>query len=109
MGIRASLMIPSLPWRSALEADLISAIAIHFLAGLVAGSIFAVRTLLILVGFVLIGCVGVTILRGVSTGVLWSVGSLVAVQAGYLGGVYVRSFLEHVGIAVPQAQPRRPS
>jgi hypothetical protein len=83
--------------------------AFHFLAGSVAGSIFAVRTLVILVGFVLIGCVGVTILRGLSTGVLWSVGSLVAIQAGYLAGIYVRSFLEHVGIAVPQAQPRRHS
>jgi hypothetical protein len=88
---------------------LISAVAFHFLVGLVAGSIFAVRTLLTLVGFVLVGCVGVTILRGVSAGILWSVGSLVAVQAGYLGGIYVRSFLEHVGIAVPHAQPRRHS
>jgi hypothetical protein len=89
-----------------LEADLISAIIFHFLAGLVAGSIFAVRTLMTLVGLVLIGCVGVTILRGISAGIIWSVGSLVAVQAGYLAGIYVRSFLEHVGIAVPQAQPR---
>lgn len=87
--------------------DLISVVAFHFLAGLVAGSIFAVRTLLTLVAFVLIECVGVAIWRGVSAGLFWSLGSLVAVQAGYLGGVYLRSVLEHLGISVPDAHPRR--
>ena len=88
---------------------MISAIGLHLLAGLVAGSIFGVRTLLTLVGFVLVGCIGATVLRGVSAGVVWSIGSLVAVQAGYLGGIYVRSVLEHAGIAVPHVQPRRHS
>ncbi|MGB8401564.1 MAG: hypothetical protein WCE35_22500 [Bradyrhizobium sp.] len=82
-------------------------VAFHLLAGMVAGSIFAVRTLLTLVALVLIECVGVTIWRGMSAGLLWSIGSLVAVQAGYLGGIYLRSVLEHVGIAVPDAHPRR--
>jgi hypothetical protein len=88
---------------------LISVVAFHFLAGLVAGSIFAVRTLLTLVALVLIEYVGVTIWRGVSAGLFWSLGSLVAVQAGYLGGIYLRSVLEHVGIAIPDAHPRRHS
>jgi hypothetical protein len=88
---------------------LISVVAIHFLAGLIAGSMFAVRTLLTLVGLVLVAGVGVAIWQGVSAGALWSVATLVAIEAGYLGGIYVRSFLEHAGIAAPQAQPRRHS
>ena len=92
-----------------LEEDLISAISFHFLAGLVAGSIFAVRTLLTLVTLVLIECVGVAIWRGFSTGLFWSLGGLVAVQLGYLGGIYLRSVLEHVGIGVPDVHPRRHS
>jgi hypothetical protein len=84
---------------------MISVVAFHFLAGLVTGSIFAVRTLLILVALVLIECVGVTIAWGVSMW-LWSMGSLIAVQIGYLGGIYFRSVLEHVGIAEPIVRPR---
>lgn len=91
------------------EEDLISVISCHFLAGLVAGSIFAVRTLLTLVALVLIECVGVAIWRGFSTGLFWSLGSLVAVQIGYLGGIYLRSVLEYVGIGIPDAHPRRHS
>ena len=85
---------------------LISVVAFHFLAGLVTGSIFAVRTLLTLVALVLIECVGVTIAWGVSAG-FWSLGSLIAVQMGYLGGIYFRSVLEHVGIAESNVRPRR--
>ena len=83
-------------------------VALHFLAGAVTGSIFAVRTLLTLVAFVLMECVGVTIAWGTSMGV-WSLGSLVAVQLGHLGGIYLRSVLEHVGIGVPDVHPRRHS
>ena len=84
---------------------LISVVALHFPAGAVTGSIFAVRTLLTLVALVLMECVGVTIARGTSMG-LWSLGSLIAVQVGYLGGVYLRSVLEHVGIAEPNVHAR---
>ena len=37
---------------------------------------------------------------------LWSLGSLVAVQMGYLGGIYLRSVLKYVGIAEPNVRPR---
>jgi hypothetical protein len=84
---------------------LISAVAFHFLAGTVTGSIFAVRTLLTLVALVLIECIGVAIAWGISIG-LWSLGSLIAVQVGYLGGIYLRSVLEHAGIAEPNVRPR---
>ena len=83
---------------------MISVAALHCLAGAVTGSVFAVRTLLTLVALVLTECVGVTIAWGTSMG-LWSLGSLVAVQVGYLGGVCLRSALEHVGNAEPIARP----
>lgn len=57
---------------------------------------FAVRTLLTLVAIVLIERAVATIARGLSVG-LWSLGSLIGVQVGYLGGIYLRSVLEHVG------------
>ena len=80
-------------------------VAFHFLAGSVTGAIFDVRTLLTLVALVLIECVGVTIAWGLSMG-LWALGSLIAVQVGYLGGIYLRSVLEHAGIAEPNVRPR---
>ena len=85
---------------------MISVVAFHFLAGLAAGSIFAVRTLLTLVALVLMEWVGVTIAWGVSMW-FWSLGSLIAVQMGYLGGICFRGALEHVGIAEPIVRPRR--
>ena len=84
---------------------MISVVAFHFLAGSVAGSIFAVCTLLTLMAFVLMECVGVAIAWGVSTG-LWLLGSLFAVQVSNLGGICLRSLLEHVGIAEPNVRAR---
>jgi hypothetical protein len=89
------------------EADLIPVISLHFLAGLVAGSIFAVRTLLTLVALVLVECVGVAIWSGFSAGLFWLLGSLVAVQFGYLGGIYLRSVLERAGIGTTGVHRRR--
>jgi hypothetical protein len=83
-------------------------VVFHFLAGAVTGSIFAVRALLTLVALVLTECVGATLVWGLSTGG-WSLGSLIAVQMGYLGGIYFRSALEHAGVAEPAARSRRGS
>jgi hypothetical protein len=85
---------------------LMTVFAFHFLAGSVTGSIFAVRTLLILIALVLVECVGAAIVWGVAVG-FWSLGNLVAVQVGYLGGICCRSVLEHMGIAQPDARPSR--
>ena len=84
---------------------MISVVALHFLAGAVTGCIFAVRTLLTLVALVLMECVRVTIAWGTSMG-LWSLGSLIAIQVGYLGGICLRGGLEQVGIAEPNVRPR---
>ncbi len=86
---------------------MISVIALHFVAGAVAGSMFTVRTLLALVGIVLIECVTATVALGFAAG-LCSVGGLVAVQIGDLAGIYLRSVLEHAGIAQPSIRPHHP-
>lgn len=79
-------------------------IALHFGAGAVAGAIFNVRTLLALVAVVFVECLAAAIASGLSAA-LASIGGLVAVQVGYLAGVYLRSVLERVGIAHPSIRP----
>jgi hypothetical protein len=83
---------------------LIPVIALHFVAGTVAGSMFTVRTLLALVGIVLAEWVTATVSLGFTAG-LWTVGGLVAVEIGYLGGIFLRCVLEHAGIAQPSIRP----
>jgi hypothetical protein len=75
-------------------------IIVHFVIGAIAGSIFTVRALAALVGIVCLECVWATVALGFAAG-LWSVGCLVAVQVGYLAGIYLRSLLERMGIAQP--------
>ncbi len=86
---------------------MITVIALHLVAGAVAGSMFTVRTLLVLVGIVLVECVTATVALGLFVG-LWSMGGLVAVQIGYLAGIYLRSVLEHAGIAQPSIRSHHP-
>jgi hypothetical protein len=86
---------------------LISVIALHFVAGAVAGSVFTVRTLLLLVAIVLVECMTSMATIGLTAG-LCSLGGLVAVQIGYLGGIYLRTVLERMGIAQPFIRPHHP-
>ena len=79
-------------------------IALHFVAGLIAGTIFAVRTLVILAGFVLAECAVAAVAIGYRAA-LYSIGSLIALQMGYLAGVGLRAVL-HRNIA-PSPRWRR--
>jgi hypothetical protein len=82
-------------------------IAIHLLAGFLTGSIFRVGALLGLVIIVLIECAATAAMSGIQAGG-WLLTSLVAVQMGYLGGVYVRSVLKKVGLlSEPESHMRR--
>ena len=65
---------------------------------------FTARTLVTLVGIVLVECATATMVLSLTAG-LYSMGGLVAVQIGYLGGIYLRSVLERVGIAQPYVRP----
>jgi len=85
----------------------VTAFILHFLAGIVVGSLFRVRTLLVLALAVLVEAGAVVVLLGLSTGLIWLVVSQVALQFGYLGGIYLRSVLERAGIVVVAPQGRR--
>ncbi len=85
----------------------VTALILHFLAGIVVGSLFRARTLVVLALAVLVEAGAVVVLLGISTGLIWFVVSEVALQFGYLGGMYLRSVLERAGIVVIAPQSRR--
>jgi hypothetical protein len=71
----------------------------HLFAGLLTGAIFGVQTLLVLALLVLIEMACGILVSGVSSGVIWGVGTEIVLQFGYLGGVYLRSAFERFGLA----------
>jgi hypothetical protein len=85
----------------------VTALTLHFIAGLLVGSLFGVQTLLVLALAVLVEA-GVSVaLFGVSSGLIWLFVSQVALQFGYLGGMYLRSILERAGIVIVAPQSRQ--
>lgn len=78
-------------------------VAIHFLIGILTGSVFRVRVLLGLVAVVFFECLAAALALGAAAA-LWPLTGLVAVQIGYLGGVLIRSVLEKAGFAEPGAR-----
>jgi len=86
---------------------LLYAATFHLLAGTVAGSIFKVRTLLTLLGFVLFETAIAAIVQGSSAG-LWALTSLLAIEVGYMAGLLSRGALGLVGYSGEQAGTRRP-
>lgn len=87
---------------------MISTVVLHCLAGLVAGTIFNVWILFILVAAVVVEC-GVAAVGLGTYASLCSVGGLVALQIGYFGGIYLRMLLERAGLAQqPSIRPHHP-
>jgi hypothetical protein len=78
----------------------------HFFAGGVTGSIFKVRTLLLVLSFVLVEFIFLSFLQG-GIAILWTGASLIAVQVGYVVGMYTRGFLEHAGYPPTRVGKRR--
>jgi hypothetical protein len=76
---------------------------LHLFAGLVAGALFGVQTLIVLALAVSVEGLASIVTRGASAGRVWLLVSQVALQIGDLGGIYLRSILERVGIIVAQA------
>ena len=85
-----------------------TALLLHLLAGLVAGSLFGAQTLVVLALAVLVEGVVSFISGGVSAGLVWLLVGQVSLQGGYLAGIYLRSALERAGIIV-EVQPSRRS
>jgi hypothetical protein len=85
---------------------LLYATILHLLAGTVTGSVFKVRTLLILLGLVLVESLILAFVHG-SIAALWAVANIVGVQAGYLVGIFARDILEQAGYSLPIVRSRR--
>lgn len=64
------------------------------------GGIFPIQALLGLMALTAIESVVAVAVFGLPTG-LWSLVNLLAIQIGYLGGIYARSLLEKAGLAEP--------
>jgi len=84
---------------------LLYAATLHLLAGAVTGSVFKVRTLLVLLVLVFAESVILVITRGGAAGI-WGVTNLIAVQVGYFAGMYGRAVLEQAGYR-SSVRPRR--
>jgi hypothetical protein len=78
----------------------------HFLAGAVTGSLFKVRTLLLLLLFVIAESAMLALAQRSLAG-SWALVNLVGVQTGYLAGIYIRGIIEHAGYSQPSAPTRR--
>jgi hypothetical protein len=85
---------------------LLDAIILHLLAGAVTGSVFKVRTLLIVLGFVVIESVILAFVHS-SIAALWALTNLVGVQVGYLAGIYARGVLEQAVYVIIRVRLRR--
>jgi hypothetical protein len=85
---------------------LLYATILHLLAGAVTGSVFKVRTLLILLALVFVEAAILSIVHGSIAG-LWMLANLVGVQVGYFAGLYVRSVFEHAGYLPTNVRTRR--
>jgi hypothetical protein len=82
-------------------------VAIHLLVGLLAGTVFGVQTLLVLAVVVLVEASGAVVVKGLSVDIFWWVGAEVALQLGYLAGIYLRSTIEPTGRVTKIASNRR--
>jgi hypothetical protein len=79
---------------------------LHLLAGAVTGSVFRIRTLLFLLGIVGVESTVLLLVQGTAA-TPWAIANLVAVQLGYLAGIYGRGVLEHSGSALSKFRSRR--
>lgn len=84
-----------------------SIVAIHLIVGVLAGTMFGVQTLLVLAIGVLVEAAATVVVNGLSLGIFWWVGAEVALQLGYLAGIYLRSMIERMGRSAKIASNRR--
>jgi hypothetical protein len=82
------------------------AATLYMLVGVLIGSLFKVRSLLLVLPIIVIEALVFAILHGSIAG-FWAIASLAAVQVGYLAGVCCRCMLEEAGVLHPYIGPRR--
>jgi len=88
-----------LPTRKSRGHELLYSIILHSLAGVLAGSIFKVQTLVLLLLLILLET-GTVAAMGVHIGAIWIFASLVAIQLGYFAGLMMRHAAEQAGYSV---------
>jgi hypothetical protein len=68
--------------------NLLYATVLHFLAGVLTGSVFKVRTLLALL-FLIFSEAAVLVIVATELAAIWAITNLLAIQTGYCSGVYL--------------------
>ena len=86
---------------------LIYAVGFHSVAGVVAGSFFKVRTLLLILSIVLVESAVLTT-RGFELAAVWGLTNIIFIQVGYFAGISLRGVLDQAGHALPSAKVRSP-
>jgi len=86
---------------------LLYAIVLHSFAGIVTGSLFKARTLSFVLALVLIETTIVSA-AGVHIAAAWILTNLVAIQLGYVAGVFARWAAEQAGYSIPPVRIRWP-
>ena len=85
---------------------MLAIVALHLLAGVVTGTTFGIRSLVVLVGIVVAQAPFALLAHG-RTAIIAIGISFLAVQVGYLLGGLVRTITETDSSPVPFARPRR--
>ena len=76
------------------------AVVIHSLTGVLAGSFFKVRTLLLILTVVLTESAALVVL-GFEFAPAWGLANITSIQVGYFAGIYLRVVLEQAGYLLP--------
>jgi hypothetical protein len=79
---------------------LLYATIFHSLAGAVTGSVFKIRTLLLLLAVILIEAATLSAVD-VRVAAWWALVNVISVQFSYLAGIFARRTLEQTGYSLP--------
>lgn len=77
----------------------------HSLAGVVTGSVFKIRALLLLLAVILTEVAALSPLD-VRVAAWWALVNVISVQFAYLAGIFFRRTLEQTGYSLPPVIPR---
>ena len=77
----------------------------HSLAGVVTGSVFKIRALLLLLAIILTEAAALSPLD-VRVAAWWALVNVISVQFSYLAGIFARRTLEQTGYSLPPVIPR---
>jgi hypothetical protein len=84
---------------------LLYATIFHSLAGVVTGSVFKIRALLLLLAVILTEVAALSPLD-VRVAAWWALVNVISVQFAYLAGIFFRRTLEQTGYSLPPVIPR---